>query len=69
MVCSDIDVLYAKKAHEGRQGLDPAGHQAYDPDDDDQAAVLRLAALGLGCEFDGDMCDLSRQGRKNHPRF
>ncbi len=54
MVCSDIDVLYAKKRMKVVRVWTQLGAKAYDPDDEDQAAVLRLAALGLGCEFDAD---------------
>jgi len=54
MVCSDIDVLYAKKRMKVVMVWTQLGVNPYDPDDEDQAAVLRLAALGLGCEFDGD---------------
>ncbi len=54
MVCSDIDVLYAKKRMRVVKVWTQLGAKNYDPNDEDQAAVLRLAALGLGCEFDGD---------------
>lgn len=54
LVCSDIDVLYAKKRMRVVKVWTQLGIRDYDPGDDDQAAVLRLAALGFGCDFDGD---------------
>lgn len=54
LVCSDIDVLYAKKRMKVVKVWTQMGAKDYDPNDENQAAVLRLAALGLGCEFDGD---------------
>ena len=60
MVCSDIDVLYAKKRMKVVKVWTQLGEKNYDPADEDQAAVLRLAALGLGCEFDGDNVPIYR---------